>query len=79
MNKFDILIKYIPIIQDDKIGEWVMDTEGHGTQQDPIHVPFVNYSDLVNSFIRDVYRFAENNKDMKLNNYGEILNKNNIQ
>lgn len=67
MNKFDILIKYIPIIQDDKIAEWVMNTEGHGTQQDPIHVPFVNYSD------------AENNKDMKLNNYGEILNKNNIQ
>lgn len=44
MNKFKQLIKYIPLIQDDKFGEWIIDKENDGTPERPIHMPFVNYS-----------------------------------
>ena len=40
MSKFDILIKYIPIIQADSIGEWVIDKENDGTPEHPIQMPF---------------------------------------
>ena len=32
MSKFDILVKYIPMIQADCFGEWVIDKENDGTQ-----------------------------------------------
>ena len=35
MSKFDILVKYIPIIQTDSIGEWVVDKENDGTLEHP--------------------------------------------
>lgn len=44
MNKFEQLIKYIPLIQDDKFGEWIIDKENDGTPEHPFHMPFVNYS-----------------------------------
>jgi len=31
MSKFDILTKYIPMIQTDSFGEWVIDKENDGT------------------------------------------------
>ena len=79
MNKFYILTKYIPIIQADKIGEWVLDKENDGTPEHPIQFPFVDYSEVVNNFIDDVYTFEKNNKDMELTNYREILKDNNLE
>lgn len=79
MNKFYILTKYIPIIQTDKIGEWVIDKENDGTPEHPIQFPFVDYSEVVNNFIDDVYTFEKNNKDMELTNYREILKDNSLE
>lgn len=36
MSKFYILTKYIPIIQADSIGEWVVDKVNDGTQEHSI-------------------------------------------
>ena len=47
MSKFDILTKYIHIIQVDSIGEWVIDKENNGTPEHPIQMPFVDYSEMV--------------------------------
>lgn len=66
MSKFDILTKYIPIIQADSIGEWGVDKENDGTLEHPIQMPFVGYSEMVHNFIDDVYSFEESNKDMEL-------------
>ncbi|CAK7036797.1 hypothetical protein [Tissierella sp.] len=33
MSKFDILTKYIPMIQTDSFGEWVIDKENDGTPE----------------------------------------------
>ncbi|WP_160674082.1 DUF6508 domain-containing protein [Clostridium sp. C8-1-8] len=79
MNKFDILTKYIPMIQWDSFGEWVIDKENDGTLEHPIHMPFVGYSEMVNNFIKDVYNFEESNKDMELNRYGDILKANGLE
>lgn len=79
MSRFDILTKYIPIIQDDSIGEWIFDKENDGTHEHPIQVPFVNYSEVVNNFIDDVYTFRKNNEDMELSRYGEILKDNGLE
>ena len=79
MSKFDILTRYIPIIQADSIGELVIDNENDGTLEYPIQMPFVDYSEMVDNFIDDVYAFEESNKDMELTRYGDILNDNGLE
>lgn len=79
MNKYDNLIKYLPLLEDDNFGTWVIDRKNDGTMEHPIHMPFVNYSEMVNHFIDDIYDFVDHNEDMKLTQYNEILNKNGFE
>lgn len=79
MSKFDILTKYIPMIQTDIIGDWVFDKENDGTPEHPIQMAFVNYSEMVRNFINDVYTFEENNKEMELTRYSDILKENGLE
>ena len=79
MSKFDILTKYISMIQTDNIGEFVIDKENDGTPEHPIQMPFVGYSEMVHNFIDDVYTFEKSNKDMELTRYGEILKDNGLE
>ncbi|WML33410.1 DUF6508 domain-containing protein [Clostridium sp. OS1-26] len=79
MSKFDILTKYIPIIQSDSVGEWVIDKENDGTPDHPIQMPFVGYSEMVLNFINDVYTFEERNTDKELTRYGDILKDNGLE
>jgi hypothetical protein len=79
MNKFEKLIKYLPLLEEDNIGTWIIDHENDGTPERPIQMPFVNYTEMVHRFIDDVYDFNENNKDFELTRYGEILEKNGLE
>ena len=79
MKKFENLIKYLPLLEDDNIGTWIIDRENDGTPEHPIQMPFVNYSEIVHHFIKDVYDFEEKNKDFELTRYGEILEKNGLE
>ena len=79
MSKFDILTKYISMIQPDSIGEFVIDKENDGKTEHPIQMPFVGYSEMVHNFIDDVYTFEKSNKDMELTRYGEILKDNGLE
>ena len=79
MSKFDILTKYISMIQSDSIGDWIVDKENDGTLGHPIQMPFVDYSEIVRNFINDVYTFEESNNDMELTRYGDILKDNGIE
>ena len=47
MSKFDILTKYIPMIQTDSFGEWVIDKENDGTPEHPMQMPCARYSEMV--------------------------------
>ncbi|UXO89017.1 DUF6508 domain-containing protein [Bacillus safensis] len=79
MSQFEILTKYIPLLQEDRIGEWVIDQENDGTAERPIQMPFVHYSETVRHFIEDVYTFAEQHQEMELTRYSEILLENGIE
>ena len=79
MSKFDIMTKYIPLIQLDSIGEWVVDKENDGTPEHPIQMPFVNYSEMVDKFIDDIYSFEEGNQDMEMTRYRDILKDNGLE
>ncbi|WP_345742749.1 DUF6508 domain-containing protein [Bacillus pumilus] len=79
MSQFKILTNYIPMLQGDDIGEWVIDKENDGTAEHPIQMPYVNYSETVRRFIEDVYTFAEQHQEMGLTRYSEILKQNGIE
>ncbi|MCA6610308.1 MULTISPECIES: DUF6508 domain-containing protein [Bacillus] len=79
MSQFESLTKYIPMLREDHIGEWVIDQENDGTAERPIQMPFVNYSETVRHFIEDVYTFAEQHQEMELTRYREILKENGIE
>lgn len=79
MKKFEMLTKYLPYLDDDNFGDWVVDRESIGTVDDPIQMPYVNYSDMVNCFVDDVYSFERSNEDMELTCYGDILKENHIE
>ena len=44
MYRFEKLTKYIPLLDQTEIGNWVIDTENDGTIEHPIQFPFVAYS-----------------------------------
>ena len=79
MSKFRSLTKYLHLISNDKIGEWIIDRENDGTIEHQIQFPYVNYSEMVSDFVKDVYAFNEEHKELELNRYGEILEKNGIE
>ncbi|MEC0923544.1 DUF6508 domain-containing protein [Bacillus safensis] len=79
MSQFESLTKYIPMLQEDRIGEWVIDQENDGTAERPIQMPFVNYSETVRHFIEGVYTFAEQHQELELIRYREILKENGIE
>ena len=79
MSIFAELTKYLPLLENDNIGSWIIDRENDGTPEHPIQMPFVNYSEMVHRFIDDVYAFSDNNKDFELTRYGEILERNGLE
>lgn len=79
MLEFQSLTKYIPLISNDEIGTWVIDRENDGTMEHPIHFPFVNYSEMVDKFVEDVYAFHDEHPEFGLNRYGETLEKNGLE
>lgn len=73
MPEFEKLTKYIPLLDHADLGRWVIDEENDGTMEHPIQFPFVAYSKLVSDFIEDVGIFVEENPELHLTRYGEIL------
>lgn len=79
MIEFQSLTKYIPLISNDEIGTWVIDRENDGTIEHPIHFPFVNYTEMVDKFVEDVYAFHNEHTEFGHNRYGEILENNGLE
>lgn len=78
MTKFEILTNYIPKLEGNHFGKWVVDKENDGSSEHPIHMPYVDYSAIVTDFLHDFYKFEKDNNEMKLKYYKDILNENNI-
>lgn len=67
------------MITDDIIGTWVIDRESDGSAEHPIQMPFVNYSEMVDEFVKDVYSFNNEHPEFGLNRYSEILENNGLE
>ena len=78
-GKYEDLTRFIPAIEDDGFGKWIVDHENDGTPEHPIQFPFVNYSECIREFEHAVYKFDKSHPDMELHNYGAILESNGIE
>ncbi|OWA34015.1 hypothetical protein B9G55_16905 [Saccharibacillus sp. O16] len=79
MNPFNVLTDYIPILETEPSGEWIIDRENDGTPERPLRMPFVSYSETVSRFLDDFYAFAEQHEEMELNRYGDLLQSRGIE
>ena len=77
---YDGLTKYINHFENTNFfGEWIIDRENDGSTDHPKQMPFVNYSRIVDSFIDDVYHFVDENRDLGLNHYYDVLTENHLE
>lgn len=76
---YEKLTKYLAELARDEKGVWIIDNENDGTPEQPIQMPYVNYSRMVRNFTDDVYSFVNEHEEMGLNPYSEILKANGIE
>ena len=79
MKKYSALTKYINLLENDNIGEWIVDTENDGSSERPMHLPFVIYSITVKKLADDIYKFAKESDEIVPSKYADILNANGIE
>ena len=72
-TKFDKLIGLLEPLETDSVGEWIIDKEHKGTEDDPIPFPYPKYTEVVNELIDAVYKFEDENPEYELTKYGELL------
>ena len=76
---YESLTGHIGKISQDTAGEVITDHRGDGTPERPYQMPFVSYSNEVEAFVRDIYAFEKAHRELKLNDYQEILGRNGIR
>lgn len=79
MKKYSVLTKYINLLGNDNVGEWICDKENDGSAERPIQLPFVIYSIAVNKLADDIYKFAKESNEIVPSKYAEILQANGIE
>ena len=79
MKKYSALTKYINLLENDNVGEWIVDTENDGSSERPMHLPFVIYSITVKKLADDIYKFAKESDEIVPSKYADILNANGIE
>lgn len=72
-TKFDKLIGLLEPLESDSVGEWIIDKEHKGTEDDPKHFPYPMYTEVVNELIEVVNEFEHENPEYELTKYGELL------
>lgn len=79
MMTYTTLTGYLSAIENDNFGEWIIDRKNKGTLDNPIQMPCITYSNMVDHFIEDVYDFVSKHPEYELNRYRDILETNNIK
>ena len=67
------------MLYEDKYGTWIVDNKSKGTLEDPIHMPFVDYSSAVIELEKAIYAFVDEYPNYELTKYSEILNANGLK
>lgn len=73
------LTAYLSTLEADDFGKWIVDTESRGTVDNPVQMPYVSYSRMVEQFVDDVYAFADEHQEYDLYRYNIILSENGIE
>lgn len=76
---YESLTGYITKLDNSEYGNWHVDTEHKGTEDDPIQMPFVGYEKIVIELEQAIYAFVDSHIEMELTKYGEILEQNGIE
>ena len=67
---YEALTKYIGHFED--AGAWIIDRENDGSEEHPIQMPYMSYSQTITRFISEMDAFM-------VRNYREVLNRNHLQ
>ena len=79
MKKYSALTKYINLLENDNVSEWIVDKENDGSSERPMHLPFVSYSIAVNNLADDIYKFAKESDGIVPSKYAEGIQANGIE
>lgn len=79
MTIYKTLTAYLPKLEADNFGKWIIDSESKGTLENPIKMPYVSYSRMARHFTDDVYTFADEHREYDLYSYNDILLENGIE
>ena len=75
---YESLTRMIPGLIEE-YGTLIVDNESKGTMDDPIRMPFVDYSPAVIELMKAVYAFKDEHPDFELTKYEEILSSNGLE
>lgn len=79
MKKYSALTRYINLLENDNVGEWIVDKENDASSERPMHFPFVSYSIAVRRLEDDIYKFAKESDEIVPSKYAKILQANGIE
>lgn len=71
-KRFEKLTDYLDTFES-PAGKWIKDEKNDGSEEHPIQLPFVSYSESVHAFMHEFYAFSESHPEYGLNGYREIL------
>ena len=74
MKRFEPLTSLIPALEAEEThGQWILDHEHAGTDDDPIQMPFVGYTVAEIELVKAVYICDHNNPDLGSHDYYDVL------
>lgn len=76
---FEELTRFIPQMQNETYGEWIIDKKNDDSPEHPIQWSFVGYSKSIHDLINAIVDFVDNHREMELTHYGHILEEAGIQ
>lgn len=78
-NRFKNLIALIKPLETDSYGEWSVDREHKGIEDDPIQFSYPIYTEVVDKLIDAIYEIESKYPEYGLRRYGEILEEHGIK
>ncbi len=76
---YESLTRLMPELSEGKYGTLIVDRESKGTIDDPIRMPFMEYSPAVNKLEKAIYAFVKDHPEYELTKYEEILKANGLE